>query len=66
MNQSPEEEENQYLSDKRINDLIKKERLKAWLVLPFFVPLAAIAGYFEFWWMLIPMGGWLLWRAFKK
>jgi len=66
MNQSPEEEENQYLSDKRITDLIKKERLKAWLVLPFFVLLAAIAGYFEFWWMLIPMGGWLLWRTFKK
>jgi hypothetical protein len=66
MEKSSEEEENQYLSDKRINDLIKKEKLKAWLVLPFFVALAAIVGYFEFWWMLIPMGGWLLWRAFKK
>jgi hypothetical protein len=66
MEKSSEEEENQYLSDKRINDLIKKEKLKDWLVLPLFVALAAIAGYFEFWWMLIPMGGWLLWRAFKK
>jgi hypothetical protein len=37
MNQSPEEEENKYLSDKRINDLVKKEKLKAWRILPLFV-----------------------------
>jgi hypothetical protein len=29
MNNSPEEEENQYLSDEQINKLIKKEKLKA-------------------------------------
>jgi hypothetical protein len=66
MEKSPEEEENLYLSDKRINDLVKKEKLKAWRILPLFVALAAIAGFFEFWWILIPMGGWLVWRTFKK
>jgi hypothetical protein len=66
MDKSPEEEENLYLSDKRINDFVKKEKLKVWRILPLFISLAAIAGYLELWWMLIPMGGWLVWRTFKK
>ncbi len=66
MEKPPEEEENLYLSDKRINDLVKKEKLKAWRILPLSIALAAIAGYLELWWMLIPMGGWLVWRTFKK
>jgi hypothetical protein len=66
VNKSPEEEENKYLSDKRINDLVKKEKLKAWRILPLFIAFAAIAGYFDFWWILIPMGVWLLWRTFRE
>ena len=66
MSNSPEEEENQYLSDEQINKLIKKEKLKAWRILPVFLVLGAVAGYFGLWWMLIPMGGWLLWWVFKK
>ena len=66
MEKSPEEEENQYLSDEQINKLIKKEKLKAWRILPVFLVLGAVAGYFDLWWMLIPMGGCLLWWVFKK
>ncbi len=66
MEKSPEEEENQYLSDQQIKKLIRKEKLKSWRILPVFLVLGAVAGYFGFWWMFIPMGCWLLWWVLKK
>jgi hypothetical protein len=66
MEKSPEEEENRYLSDQHINKLIRKEKLKSWRILPVFLVLGAVAGFFGFWWMFIPMGCWLLWWVLKK
>jgi hypothetical protein len=66
MEKSPEEEENQYLSDQQINKLIKKVKLKTWRILPVFLVLGAVAGYFSFWWMFIPMGSWLIWWVLKR
>ncbi len=66
MEKSPEEEENQYLSDQQINELIKKEKFKTWRILPVFLVLGAVVGYFGFWWLFIPMGCFLLWWVLKK
>lgn len=67
MNNSPEDEENQYLSDKRINEVVKKARRKAVLTtIPISAVLTGLLAYLKLWWLIIALSGWLLWRIFKK
>lgn len=67
MNNLPEDEENQYLSDKRINKVVKKARRKAILTtIPISAVLTGLLAYLKLWWLIIALCGWLLWRIFKK
>ena len=67
VNKSPEEEENQYLSDERINEVVKKAKRKAILTtIPISAVLTGLLAYLKLWWLIIALGGWLLWRIFKK
>ncbi len=74
MNQSPEEEENQYLSDERINEIVKKAKKKAKMkVYLTSIPAGIGAGvfgyaaaYFDQWWILILAGVCVLWILIKK
>jgi len=67
VNKSPEEEENQYLSDRRINEVVKKAKRKAILTtIPISAVLTGLLAYLKLWWLIIALGGWLLWRIFKK
>jgi hypothetical protein len=65
MEKSPEGE-NQYLSDKRINELVKKAKLKVWLAA---IPAgigAGLAGYFNQLWLLLISGACVLWILRRK
>ena len=70
MNNSPEEEENQYLSDKRINEIAKKAKLKVWLTsIPAGIGVGAsgyAAGYFNQPWLLLISGACVLWIVLRK
>ena len=67
VNKSPEEEEDKYLSDKRINEIVKKAKRKAILTtIPISAVLTGLLAYLKLWWLIIALGGWLLWRIFKK
>ena len=70
MSQSPEEEENQHLSDERINEIVKKAKMKVYLTS---IPAGIGAGvfgyaaaYFDQWWVLILAGVCVLWILIKK
>jgi hypothetical protein len=66
MEKSPEEEENQNLSDERINELVKKAKLRVWLAA---IPAgigAGLAGYFNQLWLLIISGACVLWILRRK
>ena len=71
MNNSPEEEENLYLSDKRINEVVKKARRKSFLktvllsIVGAGVPAYA-AGYFNLPWLLVVSGACVLWILLRK
>ena len=71
VNKSPEEEENKYLSDKRINEIVKVAKRKAVLktvllsVVGAGVPAYA-AGYFNQPWLLVVSGTYLLWALLRK
>jgi hypothetical protein len=65
MEKSPERE-NQYLSDERINELVKKAKLKVWLAA---IPAgigAGLAGYFNQLWLLLISGACVLWILRRK
>ena len=70
MNQSPEEEENQYLSDERINKIVKKAKIKLWLTsIPAVVGAGVFgyaAAYFDQSWILIFAGACALWIMVRK
>jgi len=71
MDQSPEEEENVYLSDKRINEVVKKARRKAVLKTLLLIIVAAgvpayAAGYFNQPWLLVIPGACVLWIVHKR
>jgi hypothetical protein len=71
MNQSPEEEENQYLSDKRINEIVKDAKRKAvWRTVLLSIVGAGVpgyaAGYFNQPWLLLISGACVLWILFRK
>ena len=71
MNNSPEEEENQYLSDRRINEVVKNARRKAFLKnlllgIPGGVVPAYAAAYFNQPWLLIVSGACVLWILLRK
>jgi len=67
MSKSPEDEENQFLSDKRINEVVKKAKRKAILTtIPISAVVTGLLAYLKLWWLIIALGGWLLWRIFKK
>jgi uncharacterized membrane protein len=66
MEKSPEEEENQYLSDKRINELHRKSNFKVWLAA---IPAgigAGVAGYFNQLWLLLITGALVVWILLRK
>jgi hypothetical protein len=71
VNKSPEEEENQYLSDERINEVVKKAKRKAVLktvllsIVGAGVPAYA-AGYFNQPWLLVVSGAYVLWTLLRK
>jgi hypothetical protein len=65
MNQSPEEE-NQYLSDERINELVRKAKFKVWLAATPAVISAGVAGYFNQLWLLLISGACVLWILLRK
>ena len=71
MNKSPEEEENQYLSDERINEVVKKAKRKAVLktvllsIVGAGVPAYA-AGYFNQPWLLVVSGACVLWILLRR
>ena len=71
MNKSPEEEENQYLSDERINEVVKKAKRKAVLktvllsIVGAGVPAYA-AGYFNQPWLLVISGAYVLWILLRN
>jgi len=65
MEQSPEGE-NQYLSDERINERVKKAKLKVWLAA---IPAgigAGLAGYFNQLWLLLISGAFVVWILLRK
>jgi hypothetical protein len=71
MNQSPEEEENQYLSDKRINEIVKEAKRNAvWKTVLLSIVGAGItgyaAGYFNQPWLLLISGACVLWILLRK
>ncbi len=70
MNKSPEEEENQYLSDKRINKIVKKAKMKVWLTsMPAVIGAGVFgyaAAYFDQWWILILAVACALWIVLRK
>ncbi len=69
MNKSPEEE-NQYLSDERINKIVKKAKMKVWLTsMPAVIGAGVFgyaAAYFDQWWILILAGACGLWIVLRK
>ena len=71
VNKSPEEEENQYLSDERINEVVKKAKRKAVLktvllsIVGAGVPAYA-AGYFNQPWLLVISGAYVLWILLRN
>lgn len=71
MNNSPEEEENQYLSDRRINEVVRKARRRAVLktvllsIVGAGIPAYA-AGYFNQPWLLVISGACILWILLRK
>ena len=70
MNQSPEEEENQYLSDERINEIVKKAKSRVWLTsIPAGIG-AGVSAYaassFNQPWFLLISGACLLWILLRK
>jgi hypothetical protein len=71
MSKSPEEEENLYLSDKRINEVVKKARRKVVLktvllsIVGAGIPAYA-AGYFNQPWLLVISGACVLWILLRK
>jgi hypothetical protein len=71
MDQSPEEEENVYLSDERINEVVKKARRRAVLktvllsIVGAGIPAYA-AGYFNQPWLLVISGACVLWILLRK
>jgi len=63
---SPEEEENQYLSDKRINELHRKSNFKVWLAaIPASIG-AGVAGYFNQPWLFLVPGAFVVWILLRK
>ena len=70
MDQSPEEEENQYLSDKHINKIVKKAKSRVWRAsIPAGIGVGAsgyAAGYFNQPWLLIISGACVLWIVLKR
>ena len=66
MNQSPEEEENKYLSDKRINDLVRKQKRNVWFAAIPAVIGAYAAGYLNQLWLLLPSLVCILWILRRK
>ena len=71
MDQSPEEEENVYLSDKRINEVVKEAKRKAVLrTVLLSIVVAGVpgyaAGYFNQPWLLLISGACVLWILLRK
>jgi Ca2+-dependent lipid-binding protein len=69
VNKSPEEE-NQYLSDMRIDKIVKKAKMKVWLTsMPAVIGAGVFgyaAAYFDQWWILILAGACALWIVLRK
>lgn len=65
MKQSPEEDETEYLSDGRINRIVKKAKLKVWLTsMPAVIGAGVFgyaAAYFNQPWLLLFPGAFMLW-----
>jgi ABC-type phosphate transport system permease subunit len=69
MKQSPKKDENEYLSDGRINKIVKKAKMKVWLTsMPAVIGgvFGYAAAYFDQWWILILAGACALWIVLRK
>ena len=65
MEKSPEEK-NQNLSDERINELVRKAKLKVWLAaIPASIG-AGVAGYFNQPWLFLVSGALVVWILLRK
>jgi hypothetical protein len=65
MEKSPEEE-NQNLSDERINELVRKAKAKVWLAAIPASICAGVAGYFNQPWLFIIPGAFVVWILLRK
>jgi hypothetical protein len=67
---SPEEEENQHLADKRINEIVRKAKFKVWLTaMPAMIGAGVLgyaASYFNQPWLLLISGACVLWLFLRK
>jgi hypothetical protein len=63
---SPEEEENQYLSDKRINEIVRRAKFKVWLPAIPAVLVAGVSGYLNLPWLLLISVACVLWILLRK
>jgi hypothetical protein len=70
MKQSPKKDENEYLSDGRINKIVKKAKVKVWQTsMPAVIGAGVFgyaAAYFDQWWILILAGACALWIVLRK
>ena len=70
MKQSPEKDENQNLTDGRINKIVKKAKMKVWLTsIPAVIGAGVFgyaAAYYDQWWILILAGACALWIVLRK